>query len=123
MITDLALPEQFLHRPDVVAVFQQMRRERATKNVRTDAFGETRPAPGLRNDYLQDVCGVAGSSLTPAEIGPALSARNARVPVELVTSVLTTCELARYAPADALPSAEACRQVLEQAEQVLASGR
>ena len=71
--------------------------------------------------HLKDVCGVAGPSLTPAEVGPALAGDGARVPVEVVTALLTACETARYAPVEQLPSAEACRQALEQAAQVLAA--
>ncbi len=71
--------------------------------------------------HLKDVCGVAGQSLTPAEVAPALAGDGARVPVEVVTSLLAACELARYGPVDELPSADACRQALEQAALVLAS--
>ena len=71
--------------------------------------------------HLRDVWGVPGPSLTPAEIAPALSAHRARVPIELVTSVLTACEVARYAPPHAAPSAEACREAVEQVEQVIAT--
>jgi hypothetical protein len=74
----------------------------------------------LVRDHLQDVCGVQASSLTSAEIGPAISERGASIPAELVTSVLTACEQALYAPVDLLPSAEACRQTMRHAEEVLA---
>jgi len=73
----------------------------------------------LVRDHLRDACGVPGPSLTPAEVAAALSARGSRVPIELVTAVLTTCEAARYAPAERLPSAEVCRDVVARAEQVL----
>lgn len=75
----------------------------------------------LVREHLRDVCGVPGPNLTPAEIALALalSARDARVPVELVTSVLTACELARYAPPHAAPSADACRDAIAQVEQVI----
>lgn len=76
----------------------------------------------LVRDHLRDVCGVQASNLTSAEIGPALSERGARPSAELVTSVLTACEQALYAPVDLLPSAEACRQTMKHAEEVLASG-
>jgi hypothetical protein len=71
-------------------------------------------------DYLREVCGIPGSSLTPAEIPPALAARGSRIPAETVAALLAECERARYAPPDALPAAEACRDALAQAEQVLA---
>jgi len=70
--------------------------------------------------HVRDVCGIPGPSLTPAEIGSALSSHGTRVPVELVTTVLTTCERARYAPAHGSPSADVCREAIEQVEQVIA---
>jgi len=75
----------------------------------------------LVRDYLQRVADIGAKSLTPAEIQTALSSRRARVPVELVTAVLTACEQARYAPPDSLPSSEACRQTIEQSEEVFAT--
>lgn len=75
----------------------------------------------LVREHLRDVCGVAGLSLTPAEIAPAVSSHGAGVPIELVTSVLATCDRARYAPAHAAPSADACRQAIEQVEHVISN--
>jgi len=74
----------------------------------------------LLRGHLRDVCGIPAPSLTPAEIAPALSARGTRAPIELVTSVLTACERARYAPSHAAPSADDCRQAIEHVEQVIA---
>lgn len=73
----------------------------------------------LVREHLRDVCGVPAPGLTPVEIALALSARDARVGVELVTSVLTACELARYAPPHAAPSADACRDAIAQVEQII----
>ena len=70
--TDVAMPEQFLHCPDVLAVLQQMRRERVTENVRTDAFGEPRAAHGLRN--LQWVLAPGQASPQAAVLWSALKA-------------------------------------------------
>ena len=70
--------------------------------------------------HVRDVCGIPGPSLTPAEIASALSSHGTRVPVDLVTTVLTTCERARYAPAHGSPSADVCREAIEQVEQVIA---
>ncbi len=75
----------------------------------------------LVRHHLRDTFGVAGPSLTPGEVEPALAGRGSRVPVEVVTTLLAACERARYAPADALPSADACRAALDQAGDVLAS--
>ena len=73
----------------------------------------------LVRDHLREVCGIPGASLTPPEVAAALAARAAKVPAELVTSVLATCELARYAPPQAMPSADSCRRAVEQVEQVI----
>ena len=70
--------------------------------------------------HLCDACGVPGHSLTPPEIPRALAANGRHPPAELVASVLATCEQARYAPAHAMPSADACRQAIQQVEQVIA---
>ncbi|MBI1875863.1 MAG: hypothetical protein HYZ58_05530 [Acidobacteria bacterium] len=73
----------------------------------------------LVREHVRDVCGVPGPSLTSAEIASALSTRAAKVPVELVTSVLVACERARYAPPHATPSADACRQTIDDVDQVI----
>ncbi len=75
----------------------------------------------LVRDHLRDVCGVPGPSLTAAEVEPALAGRATRVPAETVTALLAACETARYAPTTALPSADACRDAIEQTAQVLAA--
>lgn len=75
----------------------------------------------LVREHLRDVCGVAGPSLTPEEVPFALAGANAKVPAEMVESLLATCELARYAPSHAMPSADACREAIDQAEQLIAA--
>jgi len=69
--------------------------------------------------HLREACGVPVDGLTAAEVGPVLSARGTRAPVDLVNSVLTACEQARYG-SNGAGSAQACRETIEQAEQVLA---
>lgn len=73
----------------------------------------------LLRDHLREVLGIAGASLTPHEVPFALATATTKVPAELVASVLATCELARYAPPDAMPSAEACRRTVEEVEEIL----
>jgi len=73
----------------------------------------------LVRQHLREVCGVPAASLTPREIPFALSASASRVPAELVASVLEACELARYAPPHATPSADACREAIDQVEQMI----
>jgi hypothetical protein len=75
----------------------------------------------LVRNHLRDACGIAGPSLTPTEIEPALAGRRTRMPVEVVTTLLTACERARYAPLTEMPSADACRDALDQAGEVLAA--
>jgi len=72
--------------------------------------------------HLHEVCGLPGTSLTPDEVTQAAAAPpRGQVPAETVAALLATCELGRYAPLQAVPSAQACREALDQAEQVLAS--
>jgi hypothetical protein len=74
----------------------------------------------LVREHLLEVCGVPGPSLTAAEVEPALAGRPSRVPAETVAALLTACETARYGPPGSLPPADACRDAIEQAAQVLA---
>ena len=87
-----------------------------TLEGRRDAFTEL---DTLVRAHLRDACGIPAPSLTPAELAPAASAHGARMPIERVTSVLATCERARYGPSHATPSADACRETVAQVEQLL----
>jgi hypothetical protein len=73
----------------------------------------------LVRDHLQAAAGIDAASLTPAEIDAALARHNGRMPAELVSAVLDACDRARYAPPDALPSADDCRQAIERAAHIL----
>jgi len=73
----------------------------------------------LVRDHLREVCGIPGASLTPHEVPFALATARTKVPAELVAAVLETCELARYAPPHAIPSAEACREAVNSVEQIV----
>jgi hypothetical protein len=85
---------------------------------RRDAFTQIN---AVVRDHLRDVVGIPGPSLTPGEITSALSEKRAHVPADTIASLLAACEVARYAPLDAMPSADACREALEQAEALLAA--
>lgn len=74
-------------------------------------------------EHLRSVWGVAGPSLVPAEVGPALTERAARVDADRVAALLAQCERARYGPPHALPNAETCRDALAEAEQVIEARR
>jgi hypothetical protein len=75
----------------------------------------------LVRDHLQAVAGINAANLTPAEIDVALTSCGARVPLEVVAAVLAACEQARYAPLEAVPSNETCRQTIEQSDQLLST--
>jgi hypothetical protein len=101
------------------ASFEVMRAaDPASPDERREAFARL---DTLVRQHLSDVCGVPAASLTPTEIAAALSTRPSGAPVELASSVLTTCELARYAPPALLPSASVWQDTLAHAEQVLAA--
>ena len=76
--------------------------------------------------HVASATGVPAPGLTAAEVDAALETRGAssgfragRVSREAVTSLLASCDQARYGPPQALPSAQACRDALAAAEQVL----
>jgi hypothetical protein len=92
----------------------------ATADDRRDAFTRL---DALVRQHLSAGFGVPAASMTPTEIVAALGARATKLPVDLASSVLTTCELARYAPPALLPSAAEWRDTLAHAEQVLAARR
>jgi hypothetical protein len=51
---DVTMPEQFLHRPDVVAVFQQVRRKGVPKRVTAHRLNDAHASRGLFDGPLQD---------------------------------------------------------------------
>jgi hypothetical protein len=67
---------------------------------------------------LGDVGGVDASALTAAEVGARLADRPDRIP-DALAAVLEECERARYAPAEALPSAERFAAGLATARELL----
>jgi hypothetical protein len=77
----------------------------------------------LIRQHLSDVGGVAAMGMTPKEIEVALEPCASRIPIELVASVLESCELARYASPDLYPSPDAWREAVGHAEQLLSRGR
>lgn len=88
--------------------------------ARRDAFARL---DGLIRQHVTEVCGVAAPGLTPDEIVAAIQPCATRLPPELVASVLSACELARYAAPDLQPDGDVWRQTLGQAEQLLVSSR
>lgn len=62
---------------------------------------------------------VGATALTAEELDAALASAGGRLPRESITSLLASCDAARYAPSHALPGAEQCRDALSAAEQLL----
>ncbi len=110
--------------------------------ARRNAFGQL---DALVRDHLRAVADVPAPNLTCREIMQELEPRGERDPapsnttsfataprswlrtreavrIDLVRNILSTCEVARYAPPGRLPSADAWRDTLADAEQVLATG-
>jgi hypothetical protein len=69
--------------------------------------------------HLRDAFAVPGPSLTPAEVPARLDGRKLRVPSEQIAALLSECEHARYAPPGTMPSADACREAIDQARAVV----
>ena len=69
--------------------------------------------------HVAATTGVPAPSLTATEVDAALEIAGGRVSRESVTTLLASCDEARYGPAHALPSAQTCRDALATAEQVL----
>jgi hypothetical protein len=88
----------------------------ATEEERRRAYDEISTAV---RTHVAAAAGVPASSLTAAELDAALVGTRGRVPRESVIALLAACDEARYGPPQALPSAQACREALATAEQVL----
>jgi hypothetical protein len=87
-----------------------------TEDDRRKAYDEISAAV---RQHLAAASGVPAPGLTAAEVDAALEGAGGRVAREPVTSLLMACDSARYGPPHALPSAQACREALQTAEQVL----
>ena len=87
-----------------------------TEEDRRRAYDEISTAV---RQHLAATAGVPAPGLTAAEVDAALELAGSRVSRESVTALLTSCDAARYGPPQTLPSAEACRDALASAEQVL----
>jgi hypothetical protein len=87
----------------------------STPAARREAYSRLN---ALVRDHVRLVSGVDAAGLTPAELESA-ALGHGRLPIDVVTEVLAACDEARYAPPDALPSAEACRTTIERAAQVI----
>jgi hypothetical protein len=126
----------------IVKATRERRRTHATRSVRqarqsaraaldevraTDAANADARRDGfarldvLVRQHVTDLCGVPAAGMTPDEIEAALEPCATRIPVELVTSILASCELARYGSPDLQPSPDTWREAVGQADQVLSA--
>jgi hypothetical protein len=128
----IAVGRRIYARRGVVAA-PSARQQRQALRERLDAVRQTDPADAaarrdafaqldtLVREHLRAVSGLPAPSLTSREIAGALDSDHTRLPADLVGRVLSACETARYAPPDRLPAADAWRDTLADAEQVLAT--
>ena len=104
-------------RMDKQATLERLRSlDVTTEDERRRAYDEISAAV---RQHVAAASGVPAPSLTAAEVDAALETARGRVPRESVTALLASCDEARYGPPHALPSAQACRDALAAAEQVL----
>jgi len=88
----------------------------ATEEDRRRAYDEISTAV---REHIAAHAGVPAPSLTAQEIDAALATAPSRMPRESVSALLASTDQARYAPPQGVPSAQACRDALATAEQVL----
>jgi hypothetical protein len=81
-----------------------------------EAFARLDAAIRLR---VLDVCGVPAAGLTPQEIARAIEPCAARLPPQLVSDLLETCERARYSAPSGAASLDDWRAAVAQAEPLL----
>jgi hypothetical protein len=86
--------------------------------ARRDGFARL---DALVRQHVTEVCGVAAAGMTPDEIDVALQPYAGRIPVDLVTSILASCELARYGRPDLQPSPEMWHEAVGQADRMLSA--
>jgi hypothetical protein len=89
----------------------------ATEEERRRAYDEISAAV---RQHVAARAGVPATALTATEIEEALAHAKGRVSREEVSALLANCDEARYAPPDALPPPQACREALDTAQRVLA---
>lgn len=87
-----------------------------TEEERRRAYDEISAAV---RQHVAAAAHVPAPGLTAAELDAALARTRTRVPRESVTALLAACDSARYGPPETLPSAQACRDALARAEEVL----
>jgi hypothetical protein len=89
----------------------------ATEDERRRAYDEISAAV---RQHVAAAAHLPAASLTAPELDAALQNVRTRVPRESVSALITASDTARYGPPGAVPSAQACRDALAAAEEVLA---
>ena len=89
----------------------------STEDERRRAYDEISAAV---REHVAAAAGVPAASLTAAELDAALDGHR-RVSRESVASLIAASDAARYGPPSAVPSAQACRDALSTAEQLLSA--
>ena len=84
-------------------------------DVRREAFSKV---ASIVRGHLLEVGSVPGPALTSGEVAQALSGHR-KISADVVARLLASCDVARYGPSDRLPSADACRDAIGEAEQLL----
>lgn len=91
-----------------------------TEAGRREAFDRL---SALARRHLSGVWGVPADGLTPAQIESALAVNGTGEGSALAISLLDTCEKAKYGRPDDLPPRGACQAAIDQAEQLIGTGR
>jgi len=76
--------QEFLDRPDVMALFEQVGRERVAKRVAADTFGDTRAKAGRLHRALEYRLVKMVASVAPVAWSPTVEYLN-RAPEQTVT--------------------------------------
>lgn len=106
-------------RADERAALERLRSlDVATEDDRRRAYDAI---SALVRAHVSERAGIEAAGLTAPEIDAALAGSRGRVPRETVTGLLAACDDARYGPVGAVPPADACREAMTAAEQVLAA--
>jgi hypothetical protein len=91
-----------------------------TEAGRREAFDRL---SALVRKHLSGAWGVPADGLTPAQLESALAAHGTGEVSALAISLLDTCEKAKYGRPDELPPRGACQAAIDQAGQLIGTGR
>jgi hypothetical protein len=126
----IAVLRAFRHRQRRQSARRLRLHERAAldelRTLDVEAEAERRTAydrlSALVRDHVTGAWGVSADGLTPDEIGLALSAQGLGDVSAEAVQFLDTCDKARYGRPEELPTRDACRAAVDQAEQLIGLG-